>query len=129
WDVLSHALTADPFDSTANNPWQFLLVMFFVTLGSLFLVSVLISILTTSIEQRVEALQRGRSKVIEDGHVVILGWNEQVFAVISELVVANAHRPQGCIAILGELDKVEMETIIRDKVGATGHTRVVCRTG
>ncbi|MEP7356105.1 MAG: potassium transporter TrkA [Anaerolineales bacterium] len=126
WDILSQALTPNPVD--AHNPWQFLAVMFVVTLGSLFMVSVLIGVLTTSIEQRVEALQRGRSKVIEDGHIIILGWNEQVFAVISELVVANANR-RSCIAILGEKDKVEMETVIRDKVGHTGRTRVVCRTG
>jgi len=67
--------------------------------------------------------------VIEHGHTVILGWNEQVFAIIAELIIANANKRDACIVVLGDKDKVEMETAIREKVGATGRTRVVCRTG
>jgi len=127
WDILSQALTPNPVDATF--PWPFLLVMFFVTIGSLFGVSLLIGVLNAGIEHRVESLQRGRSRVIEHDHVVILGWNEQVFAIISELVIANANRRDACIVILGDKDKVEMENAVREKVGRTHRTSVVCRTG
>jgi voltage-gated potassium channel Kch len=127
WNILSQALTPNPVD--ANNPTNYLLVMLVVTLGSLFGVSILIGLLNAGIAHRVESLQRGRSRVIEHGHTVILGWNEQVFAVIAELVVANANKRDACIVVLGDKDKVEMESAIRDKVGRTGRTRVVCRTG
>jgi voltage-gated potassium channel Kch len=127
WDILSQALTPNPVPDTFQ--WQFLLVMFVVTLGSLFGVSILIGVLNAGIEHRVESLQRGRSRVIEDHHTVILGWNEQVFAIIAELVIANANQRDACLVVLGDKDKIEMETAIREKVGATGHTRVVCRTG
>jgi voltage-gated potassium channel Kch len=60
---------------------------------------------------------------------VILGWSPQVFNIISELVIANESQPQSCVVILGDRDKVEMEDEIRDKVGSTGRTRIVCRTG
>ena len=127
WNILSQAMTPNPVD--ASNPWPYLLVMFVVTVGSLFGVSLLIGVLNAGIEHRVEALQRGRSRVIEHEHVVILGWNEQVFAIIAELVIANANRRNACIVILGDKDKVEMENAVREKVGRTHHTRVVCRTG
>jgi len=127
WNILSQAMTPNPVDP--NNPTPYLIVMFFVTVGSLFGVSLLIGVLNASIEHRVESLQRGRSRVIEHGHIVILGWNEQVFAIVAELVIANANQPNACIVILGEKDKVEMESAIREKVGRTGRTRVVCRTG
>src|SRR5690349_10241478 len=80
WNILSQALTPNPVD--ADNPPKYLLVMLVVTLGSLFGVSILIGVLNATIEHRVELLQRGRSRVIERGHVVILGWNEQVFTII-----------------------------------------------
>jgi ion channel POLLUX/CASTOR len=127
WNILSQALTPNPVDAT--NPLAYLLVMFFVTLGSLFMVSILISLLSATVEQRVEALRRGRSPVIETGHTVILGWSEQVFAVISELVIANENQRHACIVVLGEKDKVEMEDEIRGKVKSTRRTRIVCRTG
>jgi voltage-gated potassium channel Kch len=127
WNILSQALTPNPVD--ASLPWQYLLVMLVVTLGSLFGVSILIGVLNAGIANRVEALQRGRSRVIEHNHTIILGWNEQVFAIIAELVIANANKRDACIVILGDKDKVEMESAVREKVGHTGHTRIVCRTG
>jgi ion channel POLLUX/CASTOR len=48
---------------------------------------------------------------------------------VAELVKANESRRSACIAILAETDKVEMEDEIRARVGKTGRTRVVCRTG
>jgi ion channel POLLUX/CASTOR len=66
---------------------------------------------------------------VEKGHTVVYGWSPEVFSVVSELVAANESRPSACIAVLAEKDKVEMEDEIRDRVGKTKNTRVVCRTG
>lgn len=60
---------------------------------------------------------------------MILGWSDQVFTVISELVEANQGGRRSCVAILAERDKVDMEDAIRARVGNTGRTRVVCRHG
>jgi voltage-gated potassium channel Kch len=107
----------------------YLFSMLAVTLGGIFVVSLLIGVLTSGIEKKLEQLRKGRSQIIEKGHTVILGWSPQVFLVISELVTANANQPHSCIAILAPKDKLEMEDEIREKVGDLGRTRVVCRTG
>lgn len=107
----------------------FLLAMLTVTLGGIFIVSILIGILTTGIEGKLEQLRKGRSFVAETGHTVILGWSSQIFTLISELIVANANQRHSCIAILAEKDTVEMQDEIRSKIGKTGRTRIVCRTG
>ncbi len=128
WTLLLQALAPNPVEVSAG-PWSFLLAMLFITLGGIFMVSIFIGILTTGIEDRVLALRKGRSKVLESGHTVILGWSEQVFTIISELAVANANQKKSCLVIMADKDKVEMEDEIRDKVGSTGRTRVVCRRG
>jgi voltage-gated potassium channel Kch len=128
WTFLLQALAPNPVEVSAG-PWPFLLAMLFITLGSIFMVSILIGILTTSIEERILALRKGRSQVLENGHTVILGWSELIFTIISELAIANANQKKPCIAILADKDKVEMEDEIRAKVGDTGRTRVVCRSG
>jgi len=128
WDVLFQALTPNPFDVTA--PLPFLLIILVVTLGSLLMVSILIGTLTAGIEERLDALRRGRSKVLESDHTVILGWSHQVFTIISEIVIANENRKGGAvIAILADQDKVEMENAIRHRLGHTKNTRVICRSG
>ena len=128
WSFVFQALVPNP-PGSLDSPWQFLTVMLALTIGSLLLVSILIGILTTGIQTRLEHLRKGRAKVIETGHTVILGWSEQIFSIISELVIANENQRQSCIVILGDKDKVEMEDEIHQKVGPTGRTRVVCRSG
>lgn len=128
WDFLFQALTPNPFDVTA--PLPFLLIILAVTLLSLFMVSILIGLLTTSIETRLEALRRGRSKVLESDHTVILGWSHQVFTIVSELVIANENRKQGAaIVILADQDKVDMDHAIHERVRHLKNTRVICRSG
>jgi voltage-gated potassium channel Kch len=128
WNIMSQALTPNPVD--AANPTQYLAVMFAVTIGSLFMVSILIGILSNEIESRVDSLRRGRSKVLESEHTVILGWSQQIFTIVSELVIANDNRKQGAaIAILADKDKVEMEEEIRSRLPRLKNTRVICRSG
>jgi voltage-gated potassium channel Kch len=107
----------------------FLFAMLIVGMGGLFLVSTFIGVLTSGIENRLEELRKGRSFVIENGHTLILGWSPQVFAILSELIEANANQARACIVILADKDKVEMEDGIRSKVGPTRNTRIVCRSG
>jgi K+/H+ antiporter YhaU regulatory subunit KhtT len=109
--------------------WPFLFAMLGITLGGIFVISTLIGVLTTGIEARIDELRKGRSRVIESGHTVILGWSPQIFAIVSELVEANANQRRACIVILGDKDKVEMEDEIRTRVPDTKTTRVVCRRG
>ncbi len=107
----------------------YLLLMFLVTLGGIFLVSALISVLTTGLDIRLAQLSKGRSRVIEHDHTVLLGWSDQVFIVLDELVKANESVRRPCVAILADLDRVEMDEMIRQRLGETGNTRVVCRRG
>jgi voltage-gated potassium channel Kch len=109
--------------------WPYRFMMLGVMLFNLFLFSIVIGSLTSGMQNRLEELRRGRSQVIERNHTVILGWSEQIFTVVAELVRARASEPNGCIVVLGERDKSEMEDDIRQKVGDTGRVRIVCRTG
>lgn len=110
--------------------WAFLLSMFVVTLGGIFIVSALIGVLTSGIEEKLSELRKGRSIVAEADHTVILGWSPQVFSIVSELVIANESRRKGArIAILAEKDKVEMDDELAARVPDTKNTRVVCRSG
>jgi voltage-gated potassium channel Kch len=127
WAYMMQALGG--YDPMSDANWSFRLSTLVVTFTGIFVTSTLIGVLTAGIEGKLEDLRKGRSKVIELNHTVILGWSPQVFSIISELVIANESQPKSCIAILSDRDKVEMEDEIRDKVGSTGRTRIVCRTG
>ncbi|GAA4629483.1 lipoprotein [Actinoallomurus vinaceus] len=108
---------------------MYLALMLAVTVGGIFVVSALIGVLTTGLESKIADLRKGRSKIIERNHTVLLGWSDQILTVVSELVKANESQRRSCVAILADQDKVDMEEAIRHHVGDTGGTRVVCRRG
>ena len=110
--------------------WAFLLILLFITLVGVLIFSTLIGILTTSIEGSIETLKKGRSKIFEENHTLILGWNKKAIAIITELVIAfNQYDSKYSIVVLGEEDKVKMDDQIKEQVGATGNTTVICRSG
>src|ERR1700712_5070826 len=126
--TLLHAL--DPGTVAGDSgKWPFLLAMFGITLGGLFVVSALIGVLATGLDNKIQDLRKGRSFVIETGHTLILGWSETVYTILSELAIANESEKNPVVVILSDLDRVEMEDLIRAKVGSTANTRVVCRSG
>jgi Trk K+ transport system NAD-binding subunit len=126
WSYLMLSLDTNTW---AGESWSFRLAALFVAFSGIFVTSILVGLLATGIANRIEDLRKGRSRVIESGHTVILGWSEKVFPIISELLVANENQRKPRIVILGDKSKVEMEDEIHDKVGATGRTRIVCRRG
>ena len=127
WLVLFQTLTPNSFDVTVR--WQFLAIMLVVTLASLFIVSILIGSLTSGIEGKFEALRKGRSRVLENNHTVILGWSPQIFTILNELMIANENQKNAKIVILSEMDVVEMEDEVRARVKSLGSTRIIFRCG
>ncbi|GAA2365712.1 lipoprotein [Catellatospora methionotrophica] len=122
--------TLDPGTMGADGGSSFYLaLMLLVTIGGIFLVSSLIGVLTTGLNDAITNLRKGRSQVTVQGHIVVLGWSDQVFTVVGELAAANRGSRRSTVVVLADRDKVEMEDQIRARVGDTGRTRVVCRSG
>jgi voltage-gated potassium channel Kch len=126
WVYLMLALDTDEM---SGESWAFRFAGLSVTFTGVFVTSILVGVLATGIANRIEELRKGRSKVVETGQTVILGWSAQIIPIISELVAASANKLKSGIVILGDKDKVGMEDEIRDKVGDAGRTRIVCRRG
>ncbi|WP_455770879.1 CASTOR/POLLUX-related putative ion channel [Streptomyces bobili] len=98
-------------------------------LVALLCVSTLVGVITTGLAERLAELSRGRSTVLEEGHAVVLGWSDQVFTVVAELVAAQVpHRPRA-VVLLADVDKTEMERALAAHVGPSGRTRLICRSG
>lgn len=107
----------------------YIFLMFVTTLGGIFILSILIGILTTGIESKLDSLRKGRSRVIEKDQTIILGWSEQIFTIIEELIEANSSRKHACIVIMGNHDKSEMDDAIRERISDMKTTRIVTRQG
>ncbi len=112
-----------------SGSFLFVGAMFVITLGGIFIFSILVGLLTTGISSKLESLQKGHSIVIEENHTVILGWSSQIFTILSELIEANSNQKNACIVIMSPTDKVEMDEAIRSRIPDTKTTRIVTRNG
>ncbi len=128
WFGLMRTLDAGTMGGDQGS-WWFLIAMLVITLAGVFVVSSLIGILSSGLEGQLERLRKGRSRVLESGHTLILGWSPQIFTILNELMIANENQKRARIVILADKDKVEMEDEVRERVETRGRMRVICRSG
>jgi voltage-gated potassium channel Kch len=121
--------TLDPGTMGSDLGAGFRGVMLVVTIGGIFIVSALIGVLNSGLEEQLERLRKGRSRVLESGHTLILGWSSQIFTILSELMIANENQKDARIVVLAKQDKVGMEEQIRERIEELGSTRVIVRSG
>ncbi len=95
----------------------------------LVMLSSLVAFITTALDQKLSQLKKGHSKVIENEHTLILGWNERVLEILRELIIANESEADPVVVILADKDKEEMDDYIKLNIPNTLNTRVVTRSG
>ena len=127
WETMMRAMDAGTIGG--DNGWSYRLTMIFVTFAGIFVVSALIGVLNSGIENKLDELRKGRSRVLEQDHTIILNWSPSIFDIISELTIANESRKKPRIVIMASRDKVEMEDEIADKIENLRNTKVICRSG
>ncbi len=127
WQTLMRAMDAGTV--AGDSGWGFRLIMFLVTLGGIFILSTLIGILSSGIDERLQELRKGRSFVVEKNHQLVLGWNSQIFTIIDELAAANENQKKPRILVMAIEDKTMMEDAIREKCENLRNTKVICRSG
>jgi hypothetical protein len=127
WQMLLRVVDGGTF--AGDTRWPARLVALLVTLAGIFIAGSLIGLIASAVDQKVEALRRGRSNVIESGHSLILGWSPRVPTIVGELVTANESEKRAAVVVLADLDKTEMEEILRAAVGDLRTTVLVGRRG
>lgn len=126
WGNLMRTLDSGTMGGDAG--WGFRGAMLVVTIGGVIMVASLIGIISSAFDAKVEELRKGRSKVLETEHTLILGWSSKIFPIVNEICIANQSRKNATIVILADRDKVAMEDELRGLV-TPGKTRIICRSG
>lgn len=121
--------TLDPGTMADDEGWEFRAAMLVVTVGGLIIVASLIGIISSAFDSKIEDLRKGRSRVLESDHTLILGWSQKVIPIVREICIANETGRRSAIVILADRDKVEMEDEIKAHLGHRNRTRIIVRRG
>ena len=127
WQSLLRILDTGTMASDVG--WGRRILALLITLFGLLVAGTLIGIIAAGVEDRIDSMRRGRSTVIESGHLVILGGSTRLPVIIEQLVLANSERDSNTIVVLSQTDPTELRRSVMDAVSDLHHTRVVYRFG
>lgn len=129
WSSAMHVLDAGTLTADTLDSIPYVIIMSVVTLCGLFVTSILIGIITTGFESRLKELRKGKSIVLEERHTVIIGFNDNIYTLLNELIEANSNHKNQCIVVVGTQEKEEMEEAIASRISDFKTSRVICRSG
>ena len=112
WSSLMYTLDPGNLSDAPKGNIFYLLLMFVATLCGLLMTSILIGVITTGVDSKLDQLRKGNSIVQENNHTTIIGFDENIYAILRELIEANENHQRACIVVLGEQAKDEMEDAI-----------------
>ena len=129
WDSAMHVLDPGTITADTLDNIPYVMVMFVTTICGLMVTSVLVGIITTGFEQKLKELRKGKSTVLEERHTVILGFNDNVYTLLNELIEANSNHKNQCVVVVGMQEKEDMEEAINARISDFKTTHVICRSG
>lgn len=127
WQMLVRVVDAGSFAGDASWPTRVLALL--VTLAGIFIAGSLIGLISSAVDQQVDALRRGRSTVLETGHTLIVGWSPRVPTIVGELVIANESERRAAVVVLADREKTQIEETLRGAVPDLRTTRLIARRG
>lgn len=131
WWAFLH-LTDTGYMGGDKDPLERVMSIFLTFTGALLFVGGVIAILTTSLDRLMSALAAGRTRVVEEGHLLLLGSNPGLPDLIAECACAAAQRwPQGPLPTVVVLCESPLQVVLPRTLPAAvkRRTRVITRTG
>ena len=127
WTTLTRSLDSGAFGQDQGT--RFRVATLAITIAGILAVAVLIAVVTSSVQQRIDRLRRGRSVVAERGHILVLGSSDKLPIIVHELLQARSDHGSQVVVILSPSDKVELEDSLKLAVRPRRGNRFVVRRG
>ncbi|XWS40389.1 hypothetical protein CRYUN_Cryun18bG0137000 [Craigia yunnanensis] len=100
-----------------------------ISSGGMLIFAMILGLVSDAISEKVDSLRKGKSEVIENNHILILGWSDKLGSLLKQLAIANKSVGGGAVVVLAERDKEEMEMEIAKLEFDFMGTSVICRSG
>jgi Trk K+ transport system NAD-binding subunit/uncharacterized membrane protein len=132
WEIswINFLRTLDPGTLAGDTgSFTYVMMMTLMTFVGILVFSLFISFILNGFQSKLETLRKGRSKVIEKNHVVILGNNASLPVIIGELVLANENQKRSVVVVLSDSDPVEVSSGVKEFIKDFKTTKVIYRKG
>ena len=89
--------------------WPDRLVEFIFWVISIAITGVVIGFLSSKISLLFQKLSRGKSFIIDTNHILVLGWSNNLFAILKELDIANLSEGKQKVVIFADIPNDKMQ--------------------
>merc|ERR1711904_386078 len=108
------------FDGIGGSPdgylWGTRAVGLVNTFMGMFVFGLVCAFVEDAINSKLDSLRRGRSKVLESNFNLIIRWNGRILPLVEQLILAAESDGGGCIVILADKDKPEMDYFWQNEI-------------
>ncbi|GJP45083.1 hypothetical protein CLOM_g4477 [Closterium sp. NIES-68] len=129
---VSWTMLSDPGQQGAQDSiWKRILSVV-LTIKGLLLLALLVGVATDGVAKQVDDLNKGKGRVMERGHVLVVGWTPHTIPLVQQLVGADGSR--AVVVLAGGQGKEEMDRALLDAIPKSerqqaGGGQIVTRTG
>ncbi len=132
WISLMHIIDPGTITGDSDKSLLYMAAMSVATICGLVIISTLIGIINTSFTIKLENIKKGKSKIVENDHIVILGFDEEIYKILEELIIANRNetrRRKSIVILDSEKTPDEMEDAVNKRIPNKCNTRIIYRKG
>ncbi|MBO4919889.1 MAG: hypothetical protein J5365_07020 [Erysipelotrichaceae bacterium] len=127
WDSLATIVNAW-MPSSEDGEAGYIVLNTITAIIGLFFTSILIGVISSGIEAKLDSIRNGNSIVIEKDHTVILGYTLGEHGLLNQLIIATGDKKR-CIVIYTDIEKAEIEQDLHNNVEIPKNIEVICRHG
>lgn len=125
WDGLATIINSwMPYSSDGSI--GYILLTALAAVAGLMVTSVLIGIISSAIEEKITDLRKGNSLILEENHIVVMGFNDGEYAMLNQLILA-ADDDRRVIVVAEEKERDEMEDAITSNIDIPDNVELLCR--
>ena len=127
WDSLANTINTEmPYSEDGD--FGYIVLNTITALVGLLFTSILIGVVSSGIEQRLDSLRRGNSLVLEKNHTIILGYNLGEHGLLRQLIIATGNKNRK-IVILTDIEKPDLESDLHNNLDVPKNIEIICRNG
>ncbi len=117
WDSLMHLLDQGTITGDETNNKLYLVFMLAVTGCGLLLMGTIVGILNNAISSRLAILDEGLTQVMEKGHIVIIGYDDNCSCIVRQQMESNENwTGNRSIVVVDNMPSLEMKTDLQAKL-------------
>jgi len=112
WQALIHIIDQGTIGGDDPSEVAYVAIMLLVTFLGMAFTGTIVGIINNAMSEKLDELKKGHSQIIEEGHVVVIGFDENVYTLISQMDESNKNwTGNKKIVVIDGMPKEEMEQL------------------